>query len=361
MNDHLVPELVPVNCGITEIKNLPEPNKFALINGHNEFAIADLQKKGKVKTEVIVPNFPKSGLDGGECEGLYSNAEGTILWTIQVRAILGVNTLTEKTFDPLFAFGGNTSLVNTMMLDSKNEIILGRVLDLDGENDESKKYLISYDCKNDSLGKPGKPFKGYPFYIGNNEFLWCETFGSMDKVQWHICDVNLENIRHNKLTDELTKKQITVWGATTPISPKKRIMIGGIEVNNEMTYFSIRWNPDMSEAKIEPLLLQIPQNGGLEHGWYFSEDGSWLTATFTTFFQEKKQTIVFFHISDIYPQGISMPVFGEETYYLKDGCFLNHSELGPLYLDRSPLNENVLNVYKLNDVLKVLAGSAGIK
>jgi hypothetical protein len=117
----------------------------------------------------------------------------------------------------------------------------------------------------------------------------------------------------------------------------------------------------MSEVKIEPLILQIPPNGGFEDVWQFSDDGEWLSATYWELHPVEKQTIVFFSVNDKFPQGISMPVFGEETYFQKNGCFLNHSELGPLYLDRSPLNENALNIYKLNDVYKVLANTAGVK
>ena len=361
MNQHLIPEYLPVSCGAKEIKSLPENDKFAMINGQNEFAIASLQSNGDLTTHVILRNYPNRVTDGAECEGLYSDDAGKIFWTIQTRAILALNTVTKKTFDPLFAFNGNTSLAQTIMVDNENEIIRGQVFDLTGGRGRSKTYLVSYNCKNDLLGEPGKPYKGFLFYLGRGEFLWCETLGAMDTVQWHVCDTNLENIRHNRLTEELTKRQITMNGNATPHSPKKKMMVACKEINDTMTYFSVRWNEDMSEVKIEPLILQIPQNGGMERWWHFSEDGNWLIATFWEFTPEEKQTIVFFHIDDKYPQGISLPVFGEETYYKKQGCFVNHSDLGPLYLDWSPDHANTLLVYRLNDVLKVLAGKAGVK
>lgn len=99
--------------------------------------------------------------------------------------------------------------------------------------------------------------------------------------------------RYNKLTEALTEKQIAIWGPVTPVCPVKRIMVGGKEAGNDLTYFSIRWNQDMSEVKIKPLVLQIPQNGWFESGWYFSEDGNWLTATVATFYEKINRQLYF--------------------------------------------------------------------
>jgi hypothetical protein len=369
MDNHLVPEHIPVFCGITEMKSLPEPDKFALINTYNEFAIAKLPKNGDLEIHTILSNYPNEDLEGSTLEGLYTDSEGKFFWSIATRGIFGVNSETKKTFDPLFAFGGNTTLINTIMTDNKNEIILGQVLDLQDEtgssDGNSRLYLISYDCKNDKLGKPGKPFEGFLFYLGENTILWCESLGqntATSEVKWHLCDLNLENIKHNKLTDELTKKQMKVWGNSTPISSKKRIMVSVI-YNKDLSsnYFSIRWNKEMTEAKIEPLILQIPPNGHFKRGWHFSNDGSWLATTFTTYQPKETKKIVFFSINDSFPQGISPPIFGEETYYLKTGAFVNHSELGPLYLDISPKFHNALLVYKLSDALKILKDKTGAK
>jgi hypothetical protein len=368
MDNHLVPEHVPVFCGINEIKSLPEPDKFALINTYNEFAIAKLPKNGDLEIHTILNNYPNKDLEGSTLEELFTDSEGKFFWSIATRGIFGVNSETKKTFDPLFAFGGNTTLVNTIMVDNKNEIILGEVLDLQDEtgssDGNSRVYLITYDCKNGKLGKPGKSFKGYFFYLGDNTILWCESLGkntASSEVKWHLCDLSLENLRHNKLTDELTKKQIKAWDPTTPISIKKRMMLGAIDSNHVSTYYSIRWNQEMTEVKIEPLVLQMPPNGHFKSGWSFSDDGSWLTATVATYQPKETKKIVFFSINDSFPQGISPPVFGEETYYEKTGAFVNHSELGPLYLDISPQFHNALLVYKLNDALKILKDKMGVK
>ena len=360
MNDHLIPETIPVNCGISEIKSLPGQDKFALINGHNEFATAKLLKNGELQVHTILHNYPNKDLEGSELEGLYIDDECKFFWSIATRGIFYVNSETKITRDPLFSGGGNSSLLKTKMIDNKNEIILGEVGDLTGNDGKSTVYLRTFDCKNDLLSKPGKPFDGSIYFFGENQFLWCESNDSVHKVKWHLCDYNFENIKHNALTEELTKKQLSAWEYGEPISIKKKFMIGSIQNKDQETYFSIRWNTDFTEAKIEPLVLQIPPNGWFESLWYFSDDGSWLRATFTNA-QTQEKRIVFFSVNDSFPQGISPPIFGEETYYQKDGAFVNHSELGPLYLDRSPKFENALLVYKLNDALKILQEKAGGK
>jgi hypothetical protein len=355
MNNHLVPEQIPINCGIIEMKSLPGKDHFALINGRNEFAVARLLRNGDLQVHTILHNYPNRDLEGSHLEGLYTDSDGKIFWSIATRGVFGVNSETKQTFDPLFATGGNTSLTSTIMVDGKDETILGEVMDLTGGgNGQLTVVLKKYNCKNDLLSEPTKPFDGFLFYLGNSEFLWCETSGSVGKVKWHLCDINLENVKHNKLTDEMTNKQISTWGPATPVSAKKRMMIGSIDANDHTTYYSVRWNSQMTEAKIEPLVIQIPSNGDFERRWCFSEDGSWLAATFTSFHPEEKKQIVFFSINDSFPQGISPPVFGEETYYEKNGVFVNHSELGPLYLDWPPQAGNGLLIYKLNDALKIL-------
>jgi len=248
---------------------------------------------------------------------------------------------------------------NPIMENNVDEIIVGEVYDIVGS--KRKQYLIKYDCKNDQLGKPGPLFTGYLFPIGNKEYLWCETFErSLLNVKWHICNLEFGNVRHNKLTDELTKKKITIWGQSTPVSPKKRIMIGCLDVEDKTIYYSVRWNQDMSEVKIESLLLQKPKNGFLEERWLFSDDGCWLTANFSVLEPEEAFTRVFFHIDDKYPQGVSLPVFGEatENSMFDAGCFVNHLDLGPLYLDKSPESDKTVNVYRLNDIYKILAKMA---
>lgn len=356
MNDHLVPEHIPVSCGVSEIKNLPGQDKFALINGHNEFAIATLMRNGDLKVHTILDNYPNRDLEGSELEGLYTDDEGKFYWSIAIRGIFGVNFETKKTFDPLFAFNGNTSLLKTKMIDIKNEIILGEVIDYQLHT----VTLVKYDCKNDLLGKPSKAFEGAYYFFRENQLLWCETLESVHKVKWHLCDFDFENLQYNKLTDELTKKQIMAFEYGNPISVRNRIILGSIEIKAQETYYSIRWNREMTEVKIEPLVLQIPPNGWFESLWFFSDDGLWLAATFTNA-QSQERRIVFFSVNDSYPQGLSAPIFGEGTLYEKDGAFVNHSELGPLYLDRSPKFENALLVYKLNDALKILREKEGGK
>ncbi|NLD93591.1 MAG: hypothetical protein GX639_13100 [Fibrobacter sp.] len=358
MNNHLIPEKIKVPQGVTEMKSLPEQNKFALVNGRLEFAIANLNKNGNVNCDVIQHNFPRSAMASGQVNGFYSDVNGKIFWIKEERSIVGINSITKKTFDPLFAFGFNSVVNNPIMENNNDEIIVGEVYDHIGNN--SIQYLIGYDCKNDKLGERGKSFNGFIFPIGNKEYLYCETIeGSMSDVRWHICDLEL-NIRHNKLTDELTKKKIATWGQSTPVSPKKRMMIGCLDVEDKTVYFSVRWNNDMSDVRIEPLLLQKPQNGFLERRWLFSDDGCWLTANFSVLEPKEAYTRIFFNIDDKYPQGVSLPVFGEatENIMFDAGCFVNHSDLGPLYLDKSPESDEVVNVYRLNDVYKVLANMA---
>ncbi len=58
LKNHLIPEKIKVSRGVTEMISHPDQNKFALLNGHLEFAIAILNKNGSVKSDVILSKFP---------------------------------------------------------------------------------------------------------------------------------------------------------------------------------------------------------------------------------------------------------------------------------------------------------------
>jgi len=78
----------------------------------------------------------------------------------------------------------------------------------------------------------------------------------------------------------------------------------------------------------------------------------WICVNFETNTKEKPQ-LVFYHIDSKYPLGISPPVFapGGDT---KNGCFVNHSKLGMVYLDFGT-GYNLTMIYKMNDLLPIIA------
>jgi hypothetical protein len=68
--------------------------------------------------------------------------------------------------------------------------------------------------------------------------------------------------------------------------------------------------------------------------------------------------ILVYQLSDIYPQGVSMPIYCGLTKDGTDGAFFNHKKLGPCFVELDIDNPKKLFVYVLNDGLKILAKQA---
>ncbi len=64
--------------------------------------------------------------------------------------------------------------------------------------------------------------------------------------------------------------------------------------------------------------------------------------------------LVFYQVDPKYPQGISPPVFGGKVGDQVEGCFVDHSKLGMVFLDVQTSHNAVL-VYKMSDMLPLIA------
>lgn len=65
--------------------------------------------------------------------------------------------------------------------------------------------------------------------------------------------------------------------------------------------------------------------------------------------------LIIYHTGDIYPQGLSMPIYCGYTKKNGYGGFIDHETWGPCYVELDSDFPNKLFVYKLNDGLKILA------
>lgn len=68
--------------------------------------------------------------------------------------------------------------------------------------------------------------------------------------------------------------------------------------------------------------------------------------------------LIIYHLSNIYPQSISMPVYCGFTKDGTEGAFFKHSQFGPCFVEHDADIPDKLMVYKLNDGLKILADEA---
>ena len=65
-----------------------------------------------------------------------------------------------------------------------------------------------------------------------------------------------------------------------------------------------------------------------------------------------------YHVSDIYPQGLSLPIHLDYTKESNVGAFFTHDVWGHCYAEHDYEQPYQIKIYKLNDGLKLLAEQA---
>jgi hypothetical protein len=348
MDAKITPDTIFPDCRISSLTDFNEPNSFAIVNGSNEYAIAKIGPDGQFESNPIVQGFP-----GENTDNFCSDDKGELVWGNSGRGLNIVDAKTKKTATPIVSYDGDEAPINAFIIDKSAPRLLVEIVHYGLGLDKATSFFKSLDFPSGAIGEQSKNFDGFLMPITTKRFLWCELL-KHNKVQWQWTDVSLENREQDTLTEQLTKKQIIVWGHGRSFNFEKRIMIGYSQANDSQEiYHSIRWAPGMKDIKIEPLLLQCPLENSYLDDWYFSADYQWIkTAVLNR--ATNTYSIVFYNINENYPQSVSMPIIGTETDRLAKGAFVQHSTFGTIYVEKDVNHENVLLAYKLNDALEYL-------
>jgi hypothetical protein len=358
MTDMLLPEMIESGHSFSETFSISGKNRFACIHG-TEFGYGTFTDDFKFKYEPIVKGFADDAVGR-----LGTDENGKIMWGKQgYRGFLAVDAETKDTvtFAPkeidadghvmsytvfrayLTELPGKILLFNTlegaynMLYDFANK----KNLFISPANDETQEII--------SVCKLHKTF--YLLETGNLVSKWCLA---------DLTTQGFTNIKTNKLTDLLTKKAISLsqWTRSGPFCAENRMLIGRIKSADNTIHVVACWDNKFENVSIEPLVLQCPADYNFStKDWTFSPDGKWLYNTARKFTHSGMgdPELVFYHIDSLYPQHISPPVFaGKLNGVDVDGCFVDHSKLGMVFLDIQT-NPSYVLVYKMSDMLPIIA------
>ena len=212
-------------------------------------------------------------------------------------------------------------------------------------------FYVLYDMINSKKIYQSKSTNGEFFPLEKDKYLYMEYSGD-HSFHWYISDIYLKEKKENKLTKELTKYNINANIYSYVVNPVQRKMRGTSEVKGMFANFFIRWDEEFEEVHVEPLLLQCPRDKQI-YPEFISGSGKWMKGMqYSKTGLEDVPRIVLFHCSDMYPQGVSMPI--ECGYSLEGtpGAFMNHKEWGECYVE---YENGKLFVYKCNEALALLA------
>ena len=349
MDGQLVPVELKVEHGITAAASLKYNNKFACLNGSAEFALASLDDKLKASVDVIRGNVP-----GIDYNGVFGADEtGKFMWCKSGwREAIIIDTESKKVIQKMASYNGNSYIGTFIPVIAKEKFVYVWVKVAEGPLS-----LPVFDFSQDDPVAVIDKFRFCIFLPNPDGHCLIASYSQDKSVTWInavLAKTDIASYPEDSLTKELTKKQVKYDAFERAYNLSKGILIGPVKVDKWMKPFSVRWNPDKTDIKIEPLILQCPKPDIFEEKWEFSLDGNWCMNKVIRNWNTKTEyrAIAFYKVDNAFPNGLSTPIYGGLTSEDNKGCFINHDALGPLYLDIPPSGDPV--VYKLNQIPELL-------
>ncbi|MBN2738775.1 MAG: hypothetical protein JXR70_17465 [Spirochaetales bacterium] len=337
----------------------PPPNKGGLASLGIENTIATLDENGKYallefddKTIAGVSTL-QSGWPANPISTVCSGVETNYIWGIRNRGFYGINPQTLKTSHIISSYDPNGMIRNAFPMGYEKQYF---VLEVAGPY-PSPSYAILCDLNTDSILSESREYYGYILPFEKDQFLLCE-FTDKKKLKWQHLDNTFNKIKSNKLINKMNALQINVWPSARAYHLEKRRIFGVSSLLGKLVYYSIHWDDQMEEIKVEPLVLQLPKKANLSDRFIFSPCGQWLKTTIS--WQNSLldfPELVIYKVNDIFPQGLSPPIYCGYTKKMSSGAFMQHDSWGPCYVEQDFDNKKLF-VYKLNEGMQILASEA---
>ncbi|MDD5673343.1 MAG: hypothetical protein PHC61_04215 [Chitinivibrionales bacterium] len=343
MQERIIPDVIQQKNGVVSVLSINEPNSFVVINGKMEIELVTINTLESITSKLIHSGFPG--------DKYFSDPEHGFIWAIMGRGFYALDIKTKQYGYVVVSYDGDSKVDNTFLIDSgKKTFFVGCWYVMD----EGKSYAEYdlFDLVKNEIGFTSQKYKGYSLPYSEDSFL-LEKFLGGPKIEWAICDFKSQKETKNALTNKLTDLNFKINLFFKPYNLNKRMLLG---FNNDTTptkFLSARWDSGLEDIKVEPFTIQIPEKYFLSKCFNISPDGNWAKTT-ANHEDSKQEELIFYNIKDKYPQGLSLPIFGGYTGLETPGAFVNHSTLGPLYVEMDYDHPNVLFIYKLNDGLKLL-------
>jgi hypothetical protein len=348
MASQIKPIKIKAKRSISAAASLKYPNKFACLSGGLEFTLADLDDKLQVSFNVIQEDIP-----GSAYSGVFGADEtGKFMWCKSGwREAIIIDTESKKVIQKMASYSGNTFISAFVPVVGKDNFVYVSVVDA---GERPSKFSVFDFTQESPVANIAKLYYSLILirksdsclivsYDENNQKIWINATLSKTDISF---------LPDDNLTKELTKNQIQYRAHQRAYNFGRNIIIGDIKSEP----FSIRWNSDKTDIKIEPIILQRPKPDMFLESWEFSLDGDWCMNKCIRNWNTEKEyiSIVFYKVDNAFPNGLSMPIYGGLTSEDNKGCFINHDALGPLYLDIPPSGDPV--IYKLNQIPELLKG-----
>lgn len=353
MNGQITPIELKVKDGLTATASLKQNNKFACITNSLTFAFASIDEKLHVTCKIIDENSP-----GSAYAGVFGADEsGRFMWCKSgLREAIMVDSELKKVIRKMASFNGNTFINAFLSIVAKDKFVYCSVNEAEGP----QTFSVFDFTQDDPVAKIEKLY--FCFILKKQEdSCLIVSYDKKNQKTWKnavLLKTDIAFLPDDDLTKELTDRQFQYGVHQRAFNFLKNIIIGEMAIDKWPEPFSVRWNADKTDIKIEPIILQCPKPDDFADNWEFSLDGKWCINKCIRNRETPNEyrAIVFYQVNDSFPNGLSMPIYGGITSEENKGCFINQDVLGPLYLDIPPDGKPV--VYKLNQIPELLKNLA---
>jgi hypothetical protein len=355
MEQKILPEIVQFKDEVANILEVNIPNSLVLVDMGSTCKIIQISDDYELK---IVETLPCPFGEEHQSDPTYN-----VLWAKNGRQFSAYDIVSKKTGTFVASHDGDEAILSMALVEPNKKIFAVEVIHYAFNVALSPTWYVLYDLLNDTAIYKSPIFNGSIAPFAKDTMLFIESIRDSNKnyigQNWQIADFHLNKYPDNELITQLNKNKIQIrLDHSNRISLNKQIMIARqrlpLNFNNSLFDCSIRWKPDFTEIKIEPLTIQIPKNYFFSDYMKFSGDGNWLKSTVIPENNLDRSEIVFLQTNNAYPQGLSFPIIGGITGTHTPGAFVNHTTLGPLYIEKDEKHPTVLLIYKLNDGLEYL-------
>ncbi len=357
---HIEPEILQFKGQFYGLVESGYENKLVTMNNKNEFCYFDLTVPEHPQLKVITPGFP--GVNGS----LGSDAENRVVWLVRGRGVYMVDLDSGKTGHMI---AGNYGRVIQVLMTEKERLLFLAVTYSGAE----AVLLYVYELANSiDHGEIGVLRLGTHNTLGHDIIIWEQSVPTNPKLTgWFMSDTMFiemkkkdENVTiypgGDSLTKELMKNNVHSVNELGDklLHQKKRLLYAWSYVSRSgpIQPVLVHWSENLQEIEIKALLLQQKDSDAYfnEGPYHLSGDGNWMKG-----YKIQRKTnpsmyeLTVWHLQDHYPQGMSMGI--SLGYTNKDpGAFMNHSKLGPCYVEKSTSRDGILFLFKLNDGLQIL-------
>jgi hypothetical protein len=359
MKQRLEPDVVHCRDGVSAVMGIDVPNTFLLVNATGEFCLAALDSKGALDIAPVVQGFP-----GVPCKRYSTNGKSMMAWGYRGRGFYALDISHKKTAHFVVSHDGDEEILDAYLADdSTGRFAIG--VAHDGWTWlETRYFFLLFDLTREHVVDTARDQFGGVFILDDDHNLYQRWDYDVAKktTVYHstVATSSLTNGLSTPLTELLDERQVHIAPETRSCSPEARMILGSVRHAPTPTGYpilAIAWDDSFADVNAELLSAQIPKDYLVSDRFTFAPDGSWVkTAGFEKI--PGPSELIFYHVDDKYPQHLSLPIFGGYSGEDNYGAFVNHTELGPLYVDMDDQHPGVLLVYKLNDALEMLK-SAG--